>query len=275
MGENGPRLIKPSALWQLIATTTWFVGICEQLARDALRWHASRQWTSPASDEACTSSDAYPLLPFILLPQVLSSFRQILVHVLYVRTFFQAMPSRTQAAVVAKEQLKSAFEVSPLQFDEFPALIRQLEEEASRVLHDSGNRQIVRDLLVELSPSAGSSALLTKQATLLAKHAALQDDVQRTRLLIPLDDLLDIPLVVRRQTEIAKEEKDVLTKSMLTGPPALGLMRVCVRCGSRSESRWLDRRTRVSNRNGVRWSNYEYEWEANCVCGGSWIKAQR
>jgi hypothetical protein len=65
---------------------------------------------------------------------VLSSFRQILVHVLYVRTFFQAMPDRTQAAVAAKEQLKSAFEASSLLFDEVPALIGQLEEEASRML---------------------------------------------------------------------------------------------------------------------------------------------
>lgn len=44
------------------------------------------------------------------------------------------MLNRSQAAVVAKEQLKSAFEASPLQFDEVPALIHQLEEEASRVL---------------------------------------------------------------------------------------------------------------------------------------------
>ncbi|KAF9513030.1 hypothetical protein BS47DRAFT_1012053 [Hydnum rufescens UP504] len=276
MGENGPRLVETFALWQLIATTTWFVGVCEEFAQNVLRWQASRRWIAPSgADEEFPTSDAYPLIPFVLLPPTLSLFRRILGHVLQIRAIFQGMAPRNQAIVMAKEQLKAAFDASPLQFDEFPSLIRQLEGEASRMLQDGENRKIIQDLLVELTPTARSSLLLTKQATLLAKHPGLQDDAQKTRLLIPLDDLLDIPLVVRRQANTAKEEKDVLTKSMLTGPPALGLMRVCVRCGSRSESRWLDRRTRVPNRSGVRWSNYEYEWEGNCVCGGSWIKAQR
>jgi hypothetical protein len=151
-----------ASLWQLIATTTWFVGVCEEFAQNVLRWQASRRWIAPSgADEEFPTSDACehssivilnvtfltclldPLIPFVLLPPTLSLFRRILGHVLQVRAIFQGMATRNQAIVVAKEQLKAAFDASPLQFDEFPSLIRQLEEEASRMLQ--GGRVIFKE----------------------------------------------------------------------------------------------------------------------------------
>lgn len=96
--------------------------------------------------------------------------------------------------------------------------------------------------------------------------------------------MLDIPEVVRRQTDASNyAEKDVVSHTILnpTKDPrytlngswadGVGDRLVCAQCGSGSESKWVDRRTRVISRVGHRWMVYENEWGRNCVCGGPWI----
>lgn len=123
--------------------------------------------------------------------------------------------------------------------------------------------------------TSGLGDLLLKASSLVAAHPAIRGTDAKTRLLVPLEDLLDIPLVVRRQRDVSFAEKDIISKTPLSrvGTSAAIGFRMCIRCGSKAELRWLDRQTRVvgTSANGMYWSAFANEWEGSCVCGGNWV----
>jgi hypothetical protein len=137
-------------------------------------------------------------------------------------------------------------------------------------------KRAVEDLLFTQVVPPALTEHLVNATSLIASHSALRDAAAKTQLLLPVSDLLDVPLVVRAQTDVSFAEMDVISKTPLTRvgttSAALGF-RHCVRCGSRAELRWLDRQTRVvgTTANGMYWSAFANEWEGMCVCGGNWV----
>lgn len=134
---------------------------------------------------------------------------------------------------------------------------------------------------------------LIKSTQEISTHSSIRDEASAHRLLLPHTSFLDIPLVVRQTTDLAYSATDVISKTPLLrnkGASALGRgrggmtdaviglsdaigLRVCVRCGSKAELRWLDRKTRVigTSVNGMVWGAFVNEWEKGCVCGGGWV----
>ena len=167
---------------------------------------------------------------------------------------------------------------------------------------DLGDRNTILDLLIhDASAHESLSSLLQTQASTIAQHKVLQRPGAAASLLIQTDELLDAPQTVVRRADPEKYgDKDVLAKNPLVDPgnkenmfgfgtaTVIGLnfgsahhdsvkdtpgnVRMCIRCGSKAEMRWLDERTRTISKFGQRWANYENEWEHTCVCGGKWVR---
>jgi len=208
----------------------------------------------------------------LLHPYSLTLFRKILMQVETMRAAFNAMPIRSPAVIIAREELRSAIETSPLMFDHLDQMLRQVEEETLRMLQNNPLlHKACDDSLLNLAPSTMLSSLLDAQTNLITRHPALKSNIQRTQLLVPLDNFLDLPLVVKRLAT-GGGEKDVLSKVGLKDHAPQ--MRMCARCESKSELRWIDARTKVPHTNpsgGARWAAFEGQWEGNCVCGGGWM----
>lgn len=141
---------------------------------------------------------------------------------------------------------------------------------------DDGARQLLEVLFIEQTPSASLIERLLEAVDLVATHPSLRNSETKTRLLLPLTDLLDIPVVVRAQTDVSFADRDVISKIPLRGGigtanSTLGI-RQCVRCGNRSELRWLNRYSPVGGdiRVSTQWNAVVNEWQRNCVCGGGW-----
>lgn len=143
-------------------------------------------------------------------------------------------------------------------------------------LENEGTKRAIEDLMFTQVVPAALTEHLVNATSLIASHPVLRDAAAKTQLLVPASGLLDIPLVVRARTDVSFAEKDVIAKTPLTRTgttsAALGF-RLCVRCGSQAELRWLDRQTRVVGTavNGMYWSAFANEWEGMCVCGGNWV----
>jgi len=143
---------------------------------------------------------------------------------------------------------------------------------------NDGTKRAVEDLLFTQVVPAALTEHLVNATSLIASHSVLRDAAAKTQLLLPASDLLDIPLVVRARTDVSFAEKDVIAKTPLTRVGSAGLgFRLCVRCGSRAELRWLDRQTRAvgTTANGMHWSAFANEWEKICVCGGNWVLSRQ
>jgi len=276
----------------------------ESLIREALRWHASRAWTSPTdnAESKFRIDDHYPLLPLLLLPRMLSTMITIQGLLDEVWEYMKQLRFLSHLAILAKEKLSSVYDTSPLDFTHFLDLLKILRENVSKASINLCDRNTILDLLIhDASTHEFLSSLLQTQASTIAQHKILQRPGSAASLLIQTDELLDAPQTVVRRADPEKYgDKDVLAKNPLVDPgnkvnmfgfgtaTVMGLnfgsahhdsvkdtpgnVRMCIRCGSKAEMRWLDERTRTISKFGQRWANYENEWEHTCVCGGKWVR---
>ncbi|KAF8315231.1 hypothetical protein DL93DRAFT_933606 [Clavulina sp. PMI_390] len=324
------RAVEAAAIWPLIVLSSWVITFCEDLFREALRYLASRTWEGRANKEYEGEGQQYTLLPLILLKSPLSTLLHLLTAVREAQLQLDYNVRRANGGsaflVTANKELASIMDAVPFRIDDAIGIIQLVENNAGSLLADPNAAPLLAILFTTQSLSSPSypnllAPHLVKAATLLTSHPILQEPSVKTRLLIPATDLLDIPLVVRAASDVSFAERDVVSKVPLLrttgasstgpyGPNSMSMastygLRICARCGSRAEFRWLNRYTSSLGQLGLRahghgsghsyhdrlgmggvnvdfgagllglspqWSAYVSEWQGGCVCGGGWLK---
>ncbi|KAJ7063374.1 hypothetical protein C8F01DRAFT_1132759 [Mycena amicta] len=237
-----------SAVWQLVALSTWIVTFVEKLLRECVLVTNMAKLRPDSQTGAAVPS----IMLHVAHPIALRNLHMAVAHVNKLRNKIASLSASEESSHLAKSVLVDLIQCSGVDLKALEPLLAEFMEGANKFNAEEAQRS-----LALCKPTTAMMPHITAAIEKLAQTAVLD----RSRLFIKTSELVD-GVSIQRSKEGAR---DLVSKSALQG---LLQVTTCVRCGGKSE---VGGGINMRRHSSVNWAAWEKMWAKHCICGGAWI----
>lgn len=232
--------------------------------------------TSVAVGSPVSKEHADPILINLVHPFALEALFCALESV---QKFKDAVDRNTltdEVSAIGRDVVDDLIDTCPAQIPEFLNVLSEAKEVANKLDGErlafpccSTNQSnilvnILNEVVASCQPTPAVRGYLDRVIAKITQSETLLD---RARLFIEPDDLVDGVARMSLNAQPRSKEVDIVTKAVLDPTVARPLR--CIRCGGHHQALWRVQNS-ASNSVSIIWRIWERSWSSHCICDGYW-----
>lgn len=256
------------ALWQLTKIATWLVEFLKRLLKACVTaTNVSSDKPQDDADDLFGSTPSSPVSKEHADPILINLVHPFALEALFcalesVQKFKDAVDRNTltdEVSAIGRDVVDDLIDTCPAQIPEFLNVLSEAKEVANKL-----DVNILNEVVASCQPTPAVRGYLDRVIAKITQSETLLD---RARLFIEPDDLVDGVARMSLNAQPRSKEVDIVTKAVLDPTVARPLR--CIRCGGHHQALWRVQNS-ASNSVSIIWRIWERSWSSHCICDGYW-----